>query len=77
MPLEIHMNTFLLVLVGLMFGMMLLALIAPIMTIGGMLVALFGLLTGNGALAGWGALAWLVGSGVWLSVGAKPVYNVN
>lgn len=71
------MNTFLLVIVALLFGLMLIALIAPIVTIGGMLVALFGLLTGNGALAGWGALAWLIGSGIWMFVGAKPVYNVN
>lgn len=71
------MNTFLLIIVALLFGLVLLALIAPLITIAGMLVALFGLLTGNGVLAGWGALAWLVGSGVWLIVGAKPVYNVN
>jgi len=71
------MNTVLLVIVASLFGMVLLALIAPIITMCGMLVALFGLLTGNGALAGWGALAWLIGSGIWMFVGAKPVYNVN
>lgn len=71
------MNTVLLVIVASLFGMVLLTLIAPIITMCGMLVALFGLLTGNGALAGWGALAWLIGSGIWMFVGAKPVYNVN
>lgn len=71
------MNTVLLVIVASLFGMVLLALIAPIITMCGMLAALFGLLTGNAALAGWGALAWLIGSGIWMFVGAKPVYNVN
>jgi hypothetical protein len=71
------MNTFLLVVVGLMVGMVLLALISPIVTICGFLVAIFGLVTGNGALAGWGALAWMIGAGVWLYVGATPVYKVN
>lgn len=71
------MNTFLLIIVALLFGMVLLALIAPIVAIGGMLVALLGLLTGNGTLAAWGALAWLTGGGVWMFVTAKPVFNVN
>ena len=71
------MNTFILVTVALLFGLVLLALIAPIITVCGMLMALLGLVTGNAALAGWGALAWLLGSAIWVFVGAKPVYNVN
>lgn len=71
------MNTVILVIVAILFGIVLLALLAPIITVAGMLVALLGLFTGNGALAGWGALAWLIGSAIWMFVGAKPVYNVN
>lgn len=71
------MNSFILAIVALLFGIVLLALIAPIITAAGMLVALFGLLTGNGALAGCGALAWMIGSALWLFVDAKPVYKVN
>ena len=71
------MNTVILVIVAILFGIVLLALLAPIITVAGMLVALLGLVTGNGALAGWGALAWLIGSAIWMFVGAKPVYNVN
>jgi hypothetical protein len=71
------MNTVILVIVAILFGIVLLALLAPIITVAGMLVALFGLLTGNGAVAGCGALAWLFGSALWLYVDAKPVYKVN
>ena len=71
------MNTFLLVVVGLMVGMVLLAMISPIITVCGFLVAVFGLVTGNGIVAGCGALAWMIGAGFWLYVSADPVYKVN
>ena len=71
------MNTSILVIVAILFGLVLLALLAPIITVAGMLVALFGLFTGNGIVAGCGALAWMAGSALWLFVDAKPVYKVN
>lgn len=71
------MNTFLLVVVGLMVGITLLAVISPVVTVCGFLVAIYGLFTGDGALAGWGALAWMVGGGIWVYFRATPVYKVN